>query len=513
MFHCNSIWPFFRSMIIGFNHNYYLRHDDKRTILASNPQAVEKGFIDEWFSRIHPLYAMFFALLSEPQKKEDAEQRIAVFFGTSLLKAQNLLEQFLKKESILAGDYGGHSSYFPGDVIRIYEEQEYLDYIKKSNRSNFTIYNPADFKFVDVDVETRRMIRCPHGLVFIVTTICATNCIYCYADKSTKCNRFLGIEEIERLLKEARDLGIKEIQMIGGEFFLHPDWEKILLISTELGFTHPLISTKLPLTKEQLTKFKEFNIRIQFSLDSINPDILTNTLCVGKSYSEQIIQTLELADKLNLKYKIATVLTRQTATIENLSALYQVFKKFKNLNIWTIRLAFRSLYTTHSFEEIKVTEDQFSQIHMWYERIKSDPNKFTIDFPEAFKTEYQYANNGSVNFKGARCSANMSHMVILPDGNVTICEQLYWNPRFIIGNILTDSIYQVWNSEKAMALSKWQQKDIQHKSACYSCSIYDTCRDFANKCFANTIKAYGDRNWDYPDPRCDLAPSFLNEIT
>lgn len=22
-----------------------------------------------------------------------------------------------------------------------------------------------------------------------------------------------------------------------------------------------------------------------------------------------------------------------------------------------------------------------------------------------------------------------------------------------------------------------------------------------------------DRNWDYPDPRCDLAPSFLNEIT
>lgn len=39
-----------------------------------------------------------------------------------------------------------------------------------------------------------------------------------------------------------------------------------------------------------------------------------------------------------------------------------------------------------------------------------------------------------MHFNGAVCSALNSHLFILPDGKVTICEQLYWNPRFIIGD-------------------------------------------------------------------------------
>lgn len=500
-------------MIIGFNHNYYLRHDNKRTILASNPKAVKNGYVDEWLSRIHPLYAMLFAILSEPLKKTEAVQRIANFFGITHLQAEDLLSPFLKKEGILAGDYGNSSSYFPKSIIREYTEQESKDFFHNKSENKVSTYNPADFKFTDIDLDTHRMLRCPHGLVFIITTNCATNCIYCYADKTTKCSKFLSIQDIERILKEAKDIGIKEIQLIGGEFFLHPNWYEILSISRNLGFINPLISTKLPLTKDQLNRFKEFDIRLQISLDSIDSKLLKDTLLVSDSYRDQIIKSIEYADRLDIQYKIASVLTRKTANIENLLALYNFIKTLKHINLWTIRLAFRSLYTNHSFEDIKVTETQFDQLNKWYQSIRQNHDTFAIEFPDKFNSEYQYAKNGSQEFRGNRCSANMSHMVILPNGDVTICEQLYWNRRFIIGNILNENIEQIWNGTQAISLANWQKREISSQSACSNCSIYDVCRDFSNKCFANTIKAYGDNNWDYPDPRCFYAPPFLNDIT
>ncbi|MDE6768990.1 MAG: radical SAM protein [Muribaculaceae bacterium] len=455
---------------------------------------------------------MLFALLSIPQDKSVAEQRIAKFFGISVTQASNLLSPFLKKDSFLAGGYGKVISHFPESIVREYRDNECHKLKNGKNNSEIPIYSPAEFKFSEVDIDTRRMLRCPHGLVLIVTTNCATNCIYCYADKNTRCKTHLDIKEIERILKEAWNLGIRELQMIGGEFFLHPNWYEILSTATKLGFRVPLISTKLPLTYEQMLKFKEFNIRLQISLDTLCADMLKNTLCVSESYGEKIIKVIEYADKLKLRYKISTVLTRQTATVENLSNLYKKFRNLRSLQLWSVRLAFPSLYTSHPFEEIKVTEDQFMELQAWYEEIKSTDGLFPIDFPESFKTRYQYASKGSQCFDGARCSANMSHMVVLPDGNVTICEQLYWNPRFIIGNVLKDSIDTIWNSPKALSLSRLPQKDLNPESACSSCAIYDSCRDFSNKCFANTIKAYGNEHWDYPDPRCAYAPAFLNEI-
>lgn len=33
-----------------------------------------------------------------------------------------------------------------------------------------------------------------------------------------------------------------------------------------------------------------------------------------------------------------------------------------------------------------------------------------------------------------------------------------------------------------------------------------------NRCWAEILKAYGDENWDYPDPRCIKAPKMKNNL-
>ena len=107
----------------------------------------------------------------------------------------------------------------------------------------------------------------------------------------------------------------------------------------------------------------------------------------------------------------------------------------------------------------------------------------------------------------------MSNMIILPDGAVSVCEQLYWNENFIIGDICKNTIKEVWSSSKAIGLWKRKQSSITPQSPCRTCSDFTSCFQASNRCYANIMKAYGMENFDYPDPRCVLAPDFINTIT
>jgi radical SAM protein with 4Fe4S-binding SPASM domain len=92
------------------------------------------------------------------------------------------------------------------------------------------------------------------------------------------------------------------------------------------------------------------------------------------------------------------------------------------------------------------------------------------------------AKHGSADFVGSLCSANSLHMFILPDGKVTICEQLYWNKNFLIGDLAKMSISEVWNSPRALYLAHRQRNDYSSDSYCHKCKIFDTCKANLNDC-------------------------------
>lgn len=86
-------------------------------------------------------------------------------------------------------------------------------------------------------------------------------------------------------------------------------------------------------------------------------------------------------------------------------------------------------------------------------------------------------------------------MFILPDGNVTICEELYWNPHFVIGNVNEHGIEQIWKSEKALALYNIKQDEHPKESSCNSCMIYNKCRIPKQICYRDIIRKYGEEKW------------------
>ncbi|GHU70155.1 hypothetical protein FACS189413_10120 [Bacteroidia bacterium] len=110
------------------------------------------------------------------------------------------------------------------------------------------------------------------------------------------------------------------------------------------------------------------------------------------------------------------------------------------------------------------------------------------------------------------CTANVEGLVILPDGKVTICEELYWNENFLLGDLTTSSILEVWSSDKAKSLWNLNQKNFPKESACSSCQDFDNCRKGKGVCWKMVVKGYDWENYLYPDPRCPRAPELVYNI-
>jgi len=203
-------------------------------------------------------------------------------------------------------------------------------------------------------------------------------------------------------------------------------------------------------------------------------------------------------------------LTKFNSDVDELENMYKFFCKLKNIQRWEIRVGFKSLYSKKNFEEFSINRKNIQTIKSWVnERQKISP--FEILWSPGREIDFFKAENGSKDFIGSRCSANTIHMFILPDGKVTICEQLYWKPRFIIGDLTTNTISEVWNSKQSLFLAQMQQKEYSEDSACKKCNIFDKCKSNMNSCYANILKVYGDEHWDYPDPRCKKAPRNISK--
>lgn len=72
---------------------------------------------------------------------------------------------------------------------------------------------------------------------------CLNNCIYCSSNASSHSTNILDLDDIVRIAKSAKALGVKDINISGGEPFLHPHIVKILEIFREEGLNVVIYSS------------------------------------------------------------------------------------------------------------------------------------------------------------------------------------------------------------------------------------------------------------------------------
>lgn len=491
-----------KDRIYVVNPEYDLR-TDKNRVLITNRRTDPT--IDDFMGFVHPVYAIILSFFDGEKKLGEVLDCINTVLGKDKAVISNIVEPLLENEEALHFHYDGYHFSFPAKLL-----------VSMDTGITPVKYNPQDF-FIPRDSMNfnSRRLNSPLDILFMVNTRCVTDCVYCYADRSPGTNYQLSTKRLNELIREARDLNMRSFDITGGELFLYPQWEDLLSELLAYGY-YPFISTKCPINLETIKRLKALGInRVQISIDSIIKEELMKLLNVKEGYYYQLLETLKNLDEQGIDiYTNSQFTSINTGHAKELIHYLLKLENIRRINMGAIGF---SLYRSEeNFHHYKPALEEIKKIESFVNELKGKyGEKININF-SGYTDKDSIVNidpeEKKKNFIGrARCLGNFYSFSILPDGKVTVCEELYWHPAFIIGDLTTQSIEEVWNSKRALGLYNLTKDMVRGESPCKNCNEFDSCHKGPGVCWKEVLYAYGCDNWDYADPRCPYAGKLKRE--
>ena len=485
------------------NPAYFMRMDNNRAILASKERIELPVASEDLFTFLHPLNAQMLSFFNGEDSLSKVINNISNYYNLQYNDVMDIVSEFIYNECTLSKQYKNAFFYLPKNLI-----------IKRENIERFTVYDKEAFNCFSEPDFIRKRLFIPLGINFQLTMNCYTDCVYCYANRKMKLGKLLSLERIVSLIEDAKSIGIINFDVNGGEVLLHPDCIEIISTLIKNNY-HPYISTKIPLSIEKIKQLKQTGLKsIQISLDSVNGEVLQKMINVDDLYVNQIKKTIASLNEEGFKITINTIITRYNSNTQLLEELVSFLSQFENIKTHRLSGVGYSIYkTAKNFLNCRTNDKFINTMDTTFLRhIREKYPQIEFTFSPGDRKEY-YLEKTMMNFcKRATCTGNLRSMLILPDGKVSICEELYNHPQFVIGDVSTHSILDVWSSEKARKLFYIEKERISEKSVCKKCEDFDFCRYNKGVCWKTILMAYGNENWDFPDPRCPHAPEMYNEI-
>lgn len=487
---------------ITLNKNYVLKPDEGRTLMMASLVGRNQliGIEDSFTNVIHPIYAMILSFIDGREYKQCINEA-ADELGVSIELIDGFVSKIIDNPFQVYIKSKDKISVFPPYTIVS------LPYRKEDRRYSYEM-----FSYSTLDLRMKRHLT-PSSITLMLNNICTTNCIYCYQDKSRMVKCQIPLERILQLIKEAYDLHVNNFDVIGGEFFLYEHWKDVLSELRKYGF-NPYISTKMPLKEQDIKFLAELKIKdIQISIDSLIESNLKTSLGVKDGYISKMIKSIKLMEKYDIPMMFHTVLSRYNQSIDDMESVYNFIKRLKNTLDWHVVKGEASLYPKVPYDTIEIPDKELNKI-VDYLSLLNEEKIIPIIFPQKINSETVKTMKISKEMQLKKflsrsfCSGLFSSLYILPDGKVTMCEQLYWNKDFIVGNILSQSIIEVWNSEKAKSLYYIRQESIPKDSICSTCQYFEACRSIRQVCYREIIHKFGKEKWYYPDVNCPFNTNF-----
>ena len=482
--------------IYALNPEYFLKPDKNRALISNKGGDPR---IKDFMGFVHPVYAILLSLFDGEKKLDQVISIAAKILKKDSAIISNIITPLLENEEELYFQFDGCHFSFPTQVL-----------VKRNRQHIHNKLNPESF-FIpkkDLDFETRRL-NTPLDALFMVNTRCVTNCVYCYVDRGKNMDCDLPVERLKKLIREAKELEIRNINITGGELFLYKNWQVLLSELLTNGFT-PYISTKCPIDEKTICELKDMGLKqIQISIDSIVSGELCLMLKVKPDYAGKLVETLRTLDKKGFEiYTNTQVTSINQGSIPQLLDFLLSLKNIKRINMGAAAF---SLYLGEAkYKAYKANLEALEQLKTKVETLsKQHEGKVSLNFSGYYEKSGLIGKSKAEkkkDFNGrARCSGNFYSFTILPDGKVTVCEELYWHPKFIISDLSKQSIEEMWNSTQALDFYNISQEKIRAESRCKECEAFDPCHKNQGVCWKEVLYAYGVDNWDYPDPKCPYA--------
>ena len=103
---------------------------------------------------------------------------------------------------------------------------------------------------------------------------CNLRCRYCYARSSPDDGRRLEADQLERIVRQAADLGARSIVVIGGgEPTLHPHFERLVGFIHSLQMVPVVFTNAVLMTRDLARSLYASNASVMVKLDSLQPSV------------------------------------------------------------------------------------------------------------------------------------------------------------------------------------------------------------------------------------------------
>jgi len=348
-------------------------------------------------------------------------------------------------------------------------------------------------------------------LSVILTNRCNLKCVYCGRNENTDnmcVSNELTADEWLNVFVDARKIGLKKVNMTGGEIFCRKDILEIIDRTVALGLDVSIETNGTIVTEEQIKHLSKHrnNISMSISLDGIKEE--TNDLTRGEGSYSKIFRTIHIIKQNDIPLRIITVLSKNN---------YEEIEELATTIHEKLGLGFRLLPNIIEYGKgVEANEEHGIQ----YDNIK----KMMDNFYSNFLRKHANSSNLSIEmnialvpidiYKHSFCAWGLAMLGIGYSGNAALCHVATADDFFVFDNVRNTSIVDIWkNNEKLKKYREFNPNKL--KGVCGNCSAKELCR---GGCRLYAITKY---NYDFnaPDPDCQKVydanyfPDYALEIS
>lgn len=306
----------------------------------------------------------------------------------------------------------------------------------------------------------------PRTLWWIITARCNLDCKHCYIKPYAKELEEINVSSWKDIMSEARNAGINNIYLTGGEPFLI-DMEKLLEFSKKYGLPISDIETNALILKKDVIEKMDKSTVFHISYDSFHADSFGNS----EEYHSTIRKSIRYLTKRGFEVRVNTATSK-----ENVEDINEYYERIKNIGIseWDI------------FFVAPIGRGKNLQLLDWGEEValsKKILDKWKDERPMRLRIgSYLTGRKGEKPIQPIKylCEYCKDVITLLPNGKVLPCCRYIAIPEYYKAapDIKKKSIQSIiensWIRDIKLTTT-YSFYSIPENSICKSCSMNDIC--------------------------------------
>lgn len=269
----------------------------------------------------------------------------------------------------------------------------------------------------------------PVGVQFELTYACNQKCIHCYNQSGGKhAEKEMSLDEWKKLAHRVGEMGVFQCIISGGEpTLLKEGLFEILDILDSYGIEIVLISNGFDLTADYVKRLRKYTYNwFQISIDGSRPDV--HDFIRGTPSWKNAIKAANYVKQAGIPLVISHAITKTNHEFIDEMVEMAYLIGAKRIITGPFTYAGRAVV---NIDEIELSKDEKKSIYEYLHKLRKQYHG---------RIEVAIAMEEPLGLRIKQCDIN-GGFLIRPNGDVKIdCMA-----PFIIGNVLEQDIYSIWN--------------------------------------------------------------------